>query len=689
MNDIHRAAIRYARKGLPVFPCDAKKRPMVARGFHAATTDERQIEAWFGGASPPLIGIPTGEASGVWILDVDRKEGVDGGEALDRLVAEHGPLPDVPISMTPTGGEHYVFRYTGQVRCSAGALGPGLDVRGDGGYFIAPPSSIDGRRYEFEASSGQGGPQPAPEWLQRLVRPPAPRERRPYQAPTDSDKKRALAALQAIRYGGESRDEWVEIGMAFAAAGGDFEHFDAWCQGQPGYVAENVVKEWESFSPDGGVTPGTLYWHAKRHGWRDGPELRFSKRAETDPEKVELEAHYSPKGEFRGYKPTLANLVAVLEHLEPWAGRILYDEMTEAIMLAGPGGARRADDVAIHEIRVWLDTGVKWTAKPTRNHVFDAVDVVARRAAYHPVRDYLSQLQWDGVERLPYWLEDVCGVARTPYTMAVAAKMLIGAVARVMEPGCKLDTMAVFVGPQGAMKSTMIRELFGWHVDTPIVLGSKDAYQTLRGAWGYEFAELASFHGREVERLKAFFSSSFDTYRPSYGRMTVSVPRQCIFVATTNDYHIFHDTTGARRFWPVEVSEVDVGALREVRDQLWAEAVQAYHQGEVWHMEGEAAELAMAAAEEHRAIDPWEETIAKFVFGRDKVSTAQVLEHLGIDVGKRSKSDSMRIGRVLRDGLKWRSQTIRIDGEVVRGFRKTKKSVTGLHLVTVKSEENQ
>ena len=391
----------------------------------------------------------------------------------------------------------------------------------------------------------------------------------------------------------------------------------------------------------------------------------------SEPEEIELEEARSAKGDFLGYKPTLSNVVAILEHHERWAGRVLLNELAGQIEIIGSRGPRQITDAQAHEVRVWLDTGVKWSAKPSRSIAFDALETVAHRAAYHPIRDYLSSLQWDGVERLPFWLSDVCGVERTAYTMAVAAKSLIGAVARVLSPGCKLDTMPVLIGAQGIQKSTLVRVLFrGGHVDTPIQLGSKDAYQVLQGAWGYEFAELASFHGREVEKLKAFFSSSHDTYRPSYGRFTVSVPRQCVFWATTNDAEIFHDTTGARRFWPVEIEHVDIELAESLRDQLWAEAVAQFHAGEPWHMEGEAAELAANAAEQHHASDPWEGPISAFVEGKDRVPTADILDALGVEKARWTKGDSMRVTRVMRDRLKWKRQAIRVGGQVVKGFRR-------------------
>lgn len=269
MNPVARAALQYARKGIPVFPCTHSKQPMVARGFHAATTEEDQIAAWFDIEPPPFIGVPTGERSGLWVLDIDRKGEVDGGEALDRIESEHGRLPDTVVALTPSGGEHRVFLWRQRVKCSSGALGPGLDVRGDGGYVIVPPSGDgNGRAYEFEASNPPQAVE-APAWLEELVRPRETREPREYVEPPDPDRRRALLALRAIQYGGNARDEWVELGMSYAAAGGDFDSWDAWCQEQPGYVAENVRREWDSFDPDGAITAGTLFHRAREYGWTD------------------------------------------------------------------------------------------------------------------------------------------------------------------------------------------------------------------------------------------------------------------------------------------------------------------------------------------------------------------------------------------------------------------------------------
>ncbi|MEA3276573.1 MAG: bifunctional DNA primase/polymerase [Pseudomonadota bacterium] len=170
-----RAALAYAARGHPVFPCGADKRPLTQHGFKDATTDEVRIRAWWAEHPSALIGMPTGDASGLWVLDVDNKNGVDGAETLYQLERAHGELPGTVQALTPTGGQHIYFALPndGEIRNSAGKLGPGLDVRGSGGYVILPPSRANGRGYEWEASCDpdEGAMLArAPEWLCDLAR---------------------------------------------------------------------------------------------------------------------------------------------------------------------------------------------------------------------------------------------------------------------------------------------------------------------------------------------------------------------------------------------------------------------------------------------------------------------------------------------------------------------------------------
>ncbi len=174
--DVLAAALRHAERGRPVFPCDSRsKRPTTTHGFQDATRDRDTIQQWFGGGRLPMLGLPTGAVTGLVVLDTDPRHG--GDESLHDLERQHGPLPATATVTTPSGGAHYYFRWPGErVRSSAGTIAPGIDVRADGAYVIAPPSATsDGRRYVVDCELP---PAPMPDWLLALTRERSDGERR-------------------------------------------------------------------------------------------------------------------------------------------------------------------------------------------------------------------------------------------------------------------------------------------------------------------------------------------------------------------------------------------------------------------------------------------------------------------------------------------------------------------------------
>lgn len=236
------------------------------------------------------------------------------------------------------------------------------------------------------------------------------------------------------------------------------------------------------------------------------------------------------------------------------------------------------------------------------NKIRNAWTVVANENAYHPVREYLDGLCWDGTERLDTLLVRYMGAEDTPYTRAVTRKWMTAAVKRMYQPGCKFDAMLVLVGAQGIGKSRLAAILSrGWFTDSLTCMDGKEAYEAIRGSWIIEVAELAAARRSEQEAQKKFISSQVDTYRPAYGRNVVSLPRQCVFYGSTNDMEPLKDDTGARRYWPVLCAGVNHGqhiGLEEEVDQLWAEAVVRYRAGEtLWLDDRAVAEEARATQE--------------------------------------------------------------------------------------------
>lgn len=231
----------------------------------------------------------------------------------------------------------------------------------------------------------------------------------------------------------------------------------------------------------------------------------------------------------------------------------------------------------------------------------DALAVVVEQNRFHPVKDYLEGLQWDGVQRLDTLLIDFFGAEDNPYTRAVSRKTLVAAVARIADPGCKFDFMLLLVGDQGLGKSYLLNRLGGkWYSDSLTTVVGKEAYEQLQGAWIVEMAELSAAKKADIEALKHFISKQEDIFREAYGRRTVAFPRQSIFIGTTNDNECLRDRTGNRRFWPVNVGLGKQSLWQDLNvDQIWAEAVEAYQAGEELYLKDTLAELAKVVQAKH------------------------------------------------------------------------------------------
>ena len=379
---------------------------------------------------------------------------------------------------------------------------------------------------------------------------------------------------------------------------------------------------------------------------------------------------------------TAANTSTILTQHPAWQGVLRFDEFASRVVCATEPPMRPQDvptgscvgdwtDAHTTRLRAWISTTFGF--EPGKDATDSAVEIAARRNTYHPVREYLASLNWDGVPRLDSMLARYFGVVEGPYASAVGSKFMISAVARAMNPGSKVDTMLILEGRQGTKKSTAVRTLAGdaWFADTPLDLESKDAAQCLQGKWIYEIGELHSFNRAETTRIKAFVSSPVYNLRPSYCRRNQEFPRQRVFVGTTNSREYLTDTTGNRRYWPVSCGAIDIAALRRGRDALWAEAKHRYSAGEPWWLDGDLETLASGEQAEREAEDPWEQKIAEWTARRSTEFTmADVLEGLGLTQDKQTHAHSTRAGALLAK-LGWATHRIRTDTGRTRVYRRS------------------
>ncbi len=373
---------------------------------------------------------------------------------------------------------------------------------------------------------------------------------------------------------------------------------------------------------------------------------------------------------------TAGNLALLLINEPAWSGCLGYDQFAEReVWLKSPPPLPGMPVPKVGEVCDEHDTYVQHWFHSKRQFNVSAVTAAvmsaARANAFHPVRDYLNGLTWDQQPRIAMLLPKYFGVADTLYAREVGRRWLISAVARAMRPGCKVDTMLIIEGAQGKKKSSALAALVGadWFADTKLDLSKVDAYQALRGKWVIEMAELDAMKNQELTRIKAFLTSSKDSYRPSYGKRVRDYPRQTVFAGSTNEEQYLQDLTGNRRFWPVKATTIDVDALARDRDQLWAEAFHQFSCGFTWWLDSEELVSAAEVEQEERMVDDdprlplirdWLRMCARVapvsrppgsedVDLTSGVTTTQVL--LGALGARRdgiTRADAMKIGALLR-----------------------------------------
>lgn len=368
--------------------------------------------------------------------------------------------------------------------------------------------------------------------------------------------------------------------------------------------------------------------------------------------------------------PILANALAALRQAPVWQDVFAWNEFASRLMVMRhlPGAClqgllipRELTEADISKVTDWLQHhGIGVPSGTT----LEAIRTVADGRRFHPVREYLNRLVWDQKPRLDRWLIDHLGAEETPLNRAFGAKWPIGCVARIMRPGCKLDTALILESRQGLMKSTALATLgYPWFTDHMPELGSKDAMQQLQGVWIIELAELSSLGRAETHRVKAFLSTTSDRFRPSYGRVTADHPRQCGFSGSINPSGsgYLRDETGNRRFWCVkcgvgwtEGRRVDIAALAAERDQLWAEAVHRYRQGEQWWLDSDTEAKQEAAAEERFEDDSREFIIRNYLRGRSYTRMTELFGEscLNIPTDRQTRGTQIEIGRIMA-GMKW------------------------------------
>lgn len=602
-------ALEMAALGFPVFPMKAgTKDGFLAKSWKAqATTDAGRIQ----GLAAEHPGCNWGaRCTGHMVIDVDVADGA-AGETSWMVLDTYHEIPVTRAHRSARGGRHVFLRMPAKTEATNRdkPCGDGINIRGNGGYVVCPGSTFDGLPYTVETAAPVA---PAPASLVELLKAPE--------------------AAKGAAVPEEYQDHPADI----AAAVDWLQRREVARKGERGssvYKAAARLRDWGLSEESALELIGTVYApnmdppadvnfcrHEVGSAFRYAQNSAGVRSVAVDFDDVsELAAELAPpadaapvaRGEQLRWPVTdedgkplskeLRNIKVFLHHV----GAIVWrDEFTNRDRIDGfdtfsgffSGDAERALRMKAFELGL----------RPPKDHFADAVKEFARRAARHPVREYLDALKWDGVPRVEGWLSRYLGAEDTPLHREFGRLWLTAAVRRVRQPGCKFDNMLVLEGTQGAGKSTALKILAGAWFEESMTLDAepKELIEQTSGKWIIEIAELSGMAAREVEHVKTLITRTEDTARLAYAPEPVTVPRQFILAGTTNDNRYLRDTTGNRRFWPVKVGTVEFSLLTADRDQLWAEAAAIEARGGPLSLARDLWAVATSAQEEREAPNP-------------------------------------------------------------------------------------
>ena len=371
-------------------------------------------------------------------------------------------------------------------------------------------------------------------------------------------------------------------------------------------------------------------------GNQTGPQARVSSRLETTTKRDGTEKVSS----------TVPNLITILQYDRRWAGKIWLDTFRNVIKM----DEKDFSDTDATRIKRWMHR--HYDVHFSTDCILESVGFFAEENGKNPLVDWLKEIEWDGTPRIDEWLIRAVGAEDTKLTREMGRRWLVQCIARAMNPGCKADCVLILVGPQGARKSTTFRLLASdeYFCDTPMDIGSSNAYMQIHRAWLYEVAELDSIRRAHNSSTKAFLSAQEDTFRPPYGRMPITLKRHTVFCGTTNKGEFITDMTGSRRYWPVQIGTIDTDWTTNNRAQIWAEAVVAYNNGEKWYLENEAAQELEAQSSDFRQYDPWHEVIEEWLIGNmRRSSTSEIMtQALSLEKYQMTRNNEMRVGDIMR-----------------------------------------
>ena len=622
------------------------------------------------------------------IIDIDPRNFKDGVNSWKTLCTDFNLTIEQPVVVaTGGGGLHLYFKKPKDTMVVSHLQDyPGLDIlAGNKNKYIVGPGSLhpSGKIYQFQRDSLP---------LDQV-----------YMVPTALlDVVKALAPVKLegtgeFLGGQQEYDRYVAYLTKVAvqekdARGGDPQRFRTTCMARDyGLTPEGAFQALsEHYNPvcdpvwsDEKLSTcvKNAYTYASGTIGSEDPAIKFEKLdvGHAWDEEPNEDRSYKCKKDKAGRDievlKTLKNAVNYLYNTPELANTMRSNQFTGDIEVTSklPWQAKRQvgdiwtdEDVVALKYYIAKRLGVEFVT----NMLWDALRIASLRFAYHPIRDYVNSITWDGKSRVNTWLTDFCGVELNQYTQAVGRKMLVAMIARVFHPGVKFDYCPVLEGAQGIGKSTICAILGGkWYADIVLDPHARDTVDAMRGKWIIELSEMDVTRRAEAQALKAFISRTADRTRLAYARVTQDFPRQCVFVGTINpdDFGYLTDNTGNRRFWPLDCGGgIKMEELKVARDQLFAEAYKIYKgKKEEFFLSRDVLAHAEFEQSKRVIVDPWQDTLSTWLdqeAGRsvEELTVAQVWETvMGGNAKDLSRSNQIRIGHIMKRLGWWKTRPAR------------------------------
>jgi predicted P-loop ATPase len=633
-------ALEYLSMGFSIIPLAPGVKTPALKSWEVYKTrkpTKEEVERWFKGTDNN-IAIITGEVSKVVVVDCDSPE------ALDYVMKN---FPSHQRTVTRKGLHHWFKHPGGKVKNSVNLHGIKIDIRGDGGYVVAP-----GSRHPSGFTYGREGV-----WGPVSTLPEFPAE-------ILGGSSKATGVDTAIQ------NELDLAGVAVEGDGGNPKTFNLCCRLIRGFALSEdecleKLRPWneKNLPPFSEKELRVLLKQALLTGTEP-----MGARAEVATQEWRAELLTDKKGRLLRFRK---NIDIILDNDARFKGALTMDERDMQVFWKG----REITDDFAHTFASFFEA--HWGLAFTKGDLEAAAIACASRNSFNMLRDMIHNFPaWDGVPRIGRVLTEIIGSPGNALHEAMIRCFFIGAIRRPLHPGEKVDTALVLVGPQGSGKSTFFRVLGApFFDDTRFELESKDRFLALRKAWIIELAELDGMTSTKMaQHIKGLLSSTIDTFRPPYGRAIINAPRTCILVGTTNTEAFLTDPTGSRRFWPIPVSKpINLGLLREWREQLFAEARELEAAGENHWLDASMEEVRVDSEDTYTAQDPWKEMIFK-AFRRlsnsgtvlmDGITVGDLFDAMEVPVNMRNRGADMRVATLLKT-MGWEGYRRRVDGQQVR-----------------------